>query len=67
MKPLQREVNQTLSHLKTIQYFIDNRGADIAREVSWFIKYNFFKKKNYYCLMCQRQQQVNAINIGCII
>ncbi|CAL7945606.1 unnamed protein product [Xylocopa violacea] len=29
--PLQRQVNQSLSHLKTIQYYIDNQGDNIAQ------------------------------------
>jgi hypothetical protein len=33
MMPLQRQVNQSLSHLKTIQYFINNQGSNIANEV----------------------------------
>ncbi|KAJ1526122.1 hypothetical protein ONE63_009285 [Megalurothrips usitatus] len=28
--PLQRQVNQSLSHLKTIQYFVDKQGAAMA-------------------------------------
>ncbi|KDR13206.1 Prominin-1-A [Zootermopsis nevadensis] len=32
MVPLQRQVNQSLSHLKTIQYFINNQGSNIAYE-----------------------------------
>ncbi|XP_069704773.1 prominin-1-A [Periplaneta americana] len=34
MMPLQRQVNQSLSHLKTIQYFINNQGSNIAYEKS---------------------------------
>ncbi|PNF26316.1 hypothetical protein B7P43_G02652, partial [Cryptotermes secundus] len=34
MAPLQRQVNQSLSHLKTIQYFINNQGSSIAYEKS---------------------------------
>ncbi|XP_012287538.2 prominin-1-A [Orussus abietinus] len=29
--PLQRQVNQSISHLKTIQYYIDNQGEQIAQ------------------------------------
>ncbi|XP_076751251.1 prominin [Xylocopa sonorina] len=29
--PLQRQVDQSLSHLKTIQYYIDNQGNNIAQ------------------------------------
>ncbi|KAK2584074.1 hypothetical protein KPH14_006520 [Odynerus spinipes] len=29
--PLQRQVNQSISHLKTIQYYIDNQGDKIAQ------------------------------------
>ncbi|KAJ8876200.1 hypothetical protein PR048_024110 [Dryococelus australis] len=32
MQPLQRQVNQSLSHLKTIQYFINNQGDSISRQ-----------------------------------
>lgn len=31
--PLKRELNQTMSHLKTIQFFFDNQGATIAAKV----------------------------------
>lgn len=31
LQPLQRQVNQSISHLKTIQYYIDNQGAKIAQ------------------------------------
>ncbi|XP_076245933.1 prominin [Calliopsis andreniformis] len=31
MQPLQRQVNQSISHLKTIQYYIDNQGDKIAQ------------------------------------
>ncbi|XP_026674016.1 prominin-1-A isoform X1 [Ceratina calcarata] len=31
VQPLQRQVNQSLSHLKTIQYYIDNQGDKIAQ------------------------------------
>ncbi|XP_034234020.1 prominin-2-like [Thrips palmi] len=30
LAPLQRHVNQSLSHLKTIQYFVDKQGATMA-------------------------------------
>ncbi|XP_067006694.2 prominin-1-A [Anabrus simplex] len=30
LMPLQRQVNQSLSHLKTIQFFINNQGANIS-------------------------------------
>ncbi|XP_071442870.1 prominin-1-A-like [Hetaerina americana] len=30
--PLQRQVNQSLSHLKTIQYYINNQGSAIAQQ-----------------------------------
>nr|CAD7401783.1 unnamed protein product [Timema poppensis] len=33
INPLQRQVNQSLSHLKTIQYFINNQGSSIAHQV----------------------------------
>lgn len=33
LQPLQRQVNQSLSHLKTIQYYIDNQGEKIAQMV----------------------------------
>nr|CAD7404563.1 unnamed protein product [Timema cristinae] len=32
INPLQRQVNQSLSHLKTIQYFINNQGSNIAHQ-----------------------------------
>ncbi|KAK7793542.1 hypothetical protein R5R35_000383 [Gryllus longicercus] len=32
--PLQRQVNQSLSHLKTIQFFINNQGANISHTKS---------------------------------
>ncbi|XP_063217411.1 prominin-1-A [Bacillus rossius redtenbacheri] len=32
MQPLQRQVNQSLSHLKTIQYFINNQGDSICKQ-----------------------------------
>lgn len=32
--PLQKQVNQSLSHLKTIQFFINNQGEAIAHTVS---------------------------------
>ncbi|KAG8232181.1 hypothetical protein J437_LFUL012178 [Ladona fulva] len=32
--PLQRQVNQSISHLKTIQYFINNQGSAIAQQKS---------------------------------
>ncbi|KAG7190534.1 hypothetical protein KM043_006635 [Ampulex compressa] len=31
VQPLQRQVNQSISHLKTIQYYIDNQGENIAQ------------------------------------
>ncbi|XP_051157182.1 prominin-2 isoform X2 [Leptopilina boulardi] len=31
LQPLQRQVNQSISHLKTIQYYIDNQGIKIAQ------------------------------------
>lgn len=39
--PLNKQINQTLSHLKTIQYFFNNQGTTIAKKVStetlmWF-------------------------------
>ena len=33
LAPLQRQVNQSLSHLKTIQYYINNQGENIAYQV----------------------------------
>ena len=33
LQPLQRQVNQSISHLKTIQYYIDNQGEKIAQLV----------------------------------
>lgn len=30
LAPLQRQVNQSLSHLKTIQYFVDKQGTTMA-------------------------------------
>ena len=30
LQPLQRQVNQSISHLKTIQYYINNQGDKIA-------------------------------------
>lgn len=33
LQPLKRQVNQSLSHLKTIQYYIDNQGDKIAQLV----------------------------------
>lgn len=33
--PLNKELNQTMSHLKTIQFFFDNQGSKIAAEVIW--------------------------------
>lgn len=34
LAPLQRQVNQSLSHLKTIQYYINNQGDSIAYQKS---------------------------------
>ncbi|PSN43835.1 hypothetical protein C0J52_10084 [Blattella germanica] len=34
LSPLQRQVNQSLSHFKTIQYFINNQGGNIANKKS---------------------------------
>ncbi|XP_046432589.1 prominin-1-A isoform X1 [Neodiprion fabricii] len=31
LQPLQRQVNQSISHLKTIQFYIDNQGEKIAQ------------------------------------
>ncbi|XP_033220016.1 prominin-1-A [Belonocnema kinseyi] len=31
LQPLQRQVNQSISHLKAIQYYIDNQGEKIAK------------------------------------
>ena len=36
LQPLQRQVNQTLGHLRNVQYFIDNQGEKIAQLVSVF-------------------------------
>lgn len=33
LTPLSKELNQTMSHLKTIQYFFDNQGSIIAEKV----------------------------------
>ncbi|KAJ9585971.1 hypothetical protein L9F63_020385, partial [Diploptera punctata] len=34
LAPLQRQVNQSLSHFKTIQYYINNQGENIASQKS---------------------------------
>lgn len=39
LQPLQRQVNQSLSHLKTIQYYIDNQGDKIAQIVMQFFSF----------------------------
>lgn len=36
LQPLQRQANQTLSHLKTIQYYLTNQGSTISERVSYF-------------------------------
>lgn len=33
-QPFQKRMNQSLSHLKTIQYYIDNQGGIIAQKAS---------------------------------
>lgn len=33
LAPLNKELNQTMSHLKTIQYYFDNQGNVIAKKV----------------------------------
>lgn len=32
--PLQRQINQSIGHLRTIQYFIHNHGSSLAASVS---------------------------------
>lgn len=36
IQPFQKQMNQSLSHLKTIQYYIDNQGSVIAGKVIFF-------------------------------
>lgn len=48
LQPLQRQVNQSISHLKTIQYYIDNQGAKIAQLARVDVSQNMiFAKWNY--------------------
>lgn len=59
LQPLQRQVNQSISHLKTIQYYINNQGGKIAQLVSPnFIKFIFHFVKN-----CERKKYRVAKNI----
>lgn len=62
MGPLQRDVNQTLSHLKTIQYYISNQGSSIVKQVSTvrFSWENYCFKKS--CEICEAAKpQVTTI------
>ncbi|KAJ8939547.1 hypothetical protein NQ318_011331 [Aromia moschata] len=46
LPPLNRETNQSLSHLRTIQYFLDHRGWQIAeRKITWEELYNHVNTK----------------------
>lgn len=42
LQPLQRQVNQSISHLKTIQYYIDNQGEKIA-QLARILFFSLFK------------------------
>lgn len=43
VQPLWRQVNQSLSHLRTIQYYIDHQGEKIAQLVNNSVKkFSFF-------------------------
>lgn len=49
VQPLWRQVNQSISHLRTIQYYIDHQGEKIAQLVNDGVKrlvlkefFNFF-------------------------
>jgi hypothetical protein len=33
LMPIEKQITQSMSHLKTIQYFIGNQGLTIAQEV----------------------------------
>lgn len=33
LPPLGKQANQSLAHLKTIQYFLDNKGKEVAEKV----------------------------------
>lgn len=51
MIPLQRQANQSLSHLKTIQYYIGNQGMNISERVSgtcvlFSVKLSYFSSRN---------------------
>lgn len=35
LPPLGKQANQSLAHLKTIQYFLDNKGREVAEKVSY--------------------------------
>lgn len=39
VQPLWRQVNQSISHLRTIQYYIDHQGDKIAQLVNIGIKH----------------------------
>jgi len=51
VQPLWRQVNQSISHLRTIQYYIDHQGEKIAQLVNNDIQElffaNYFKKYIY--------------------
>lgn len=45
LQPLNKQTNQSLAHLKTIQFFIDNNGWKIADKVNKFYEKNFKHKQ----------------------
>lgn len=40
LPPLNRRLNQSLSHLKTIQFFLDNQAWELSEMVINFCRYN---------------------------
>jgi transcriptional regulator of aromatic amino acid metabolism len=68
VQPLWRQVNQSISHLRTIQYYIDRKGDKIAQLVSAMtLRQAIANYKNYenpvhtarsqmYCWMCTEQK-----------
>lgn len=42
VQPLWRQVNQSISHLRTIQYYIDHQGVKIAQMVNKYGVKKFF-------------------------
>lgn len=65
MQPLQRQVNQSLSHLKTIQYYINNQGEKIAQMACTFTKIlviMFLKVQNTFSLKnCEAYRKLSML------